>query len=136
MIYFDTDVLIHYLVNQDRKKHHFVNKLYEKTNADKTFFVSLLTLQEIAFVLAKLKIESFEIIEKLRVFEVSRPVNYSFDEYLRASELCKKVGFLNINDCLHTAIAESYCAELYTYNQTDFKQIKNHTSLKINILSA
>jgi predicted nucleic acid-binding protein len=135
MIYFDTDVLIHYLVNQDRKKHHFVNKLYEKTNADKTFFVSLLTLQETAFVLAKIKMESFEIIEKLRVFEVSRPVNYSFDEYIRATELCKKVGFLNINDCLHTAIAESYCTELYTYNQTDFKQIRNHTSLKINILS-
>ena len=136
MIYFDTDFWIHYFVVQDRKKHLLVQKIFEKANFDGKVFVSLLNLQEIAFVLAKLGLESFEIEEKMSNLYEFRPNNYTFKEYLRAKELCKKVGFLNINDCLHTAIAESYCTEFYTYNQTDFKQIKNHTSLKINILSA
>ena len=134
MIYFDTDLLVHYLVKQDKPKHLLATKLYEKTTRNKTFFVSLLTLQETAFVLAKLKMESFEIIEKLAVFNQAKPVNYSFDEYLRACELCQKVGFQNINDCLHTAIAESHCDEFYTFNESDFRQIQKHTSLKINIL--
>jgi predicted nucleic acid-binding protein len=134
MIYFDTDILVHYLVEQDRKKHYLANKLYEKATRNEAFFISLLTLQETAFVLTKFELENFEIIDKLSIFYESKPFNYTFEEYLRACELCQKVGFQNINDCLHTAIAETHCQELYTFNQSDFKLIKNHTSLKINIL--
>ena len=135
MIYFDTDFLIHYFVIQDRKKHLLVRKTFEKANFDKKVFISLLNLQEIAFVLTKFELERFEIDEKISQLYEFNPINYSFDEFKRASELCQKVGFQNINDCIHTAIAENNCKELYTFNQADFKIIKNHTSLKINILT-
>ncbi len=134
MIYFDTDFLIHYFVIQDRKKHLLVRKTFEKANFDKKVFISLLNLQEIAFVLTKFELERFEIDEKVSQLYEFNPINYSFENFKRAATLCQKVGFQNINDCLHTAIAETHCQELYTFNQSDFKLIKNHTSLKINIL--
>lgn len=134
MIYFDTDFLIHYFVIQDRKKHLLVRKTFEKANIDKKVFISLLNLQEIAFVLTKFVLEQFEIDEKISQLYEFNPINYSFEDFTRAATLCQKVGFQNINDRLHTAIAETHCQELYTFNQSDFKLIKDHTSLKINIL--
>ncbi len=136
MIYFDTDFWVNYLIIQDRKKHLLVKKIFEKANFDKKVFISLLNLQEIAFVLTKLGVQVFEINEQLSTLYEFNPINYTFKEYLRACELCQKVGFQNINDCIHTAIAETNCKELYTFNQADFKLIKNHTSLKINILTS
>jgi len=134
MIYFDTDVLVHYFVIQDLRKHLLAKKLYEDACLEGAFFISLLTLQETAFVLSKLKMTGDEIAIKLSVFNVLSSVNYSFDEYLRASELCQKVGFHNINDCLHTAIAETYCQQIHTFNQDDFKKIQKYTALEISIL--
>lgn len=135
MIYFDSDFLIHYFVIQDRKKHLLVKKIFAKADAKKKVFISLLNLQEMTFVLSKLGVQSFEIEEKLSNLYGFNPINYTFKEYLRACQLCQKVGFQNINDSLHTAIAETHCTEFYTFNQSDFKQIKNHTSLIINILT-
>ena len=37
MIYFDTDVLVHYLIEQDKKKHILAKKLYEKAAQKGTF---------------------------------------------------------------------------------------------------
>jgi predicted nucleic acid-binding protein len=95
-----------------------------------------LNLQEVAFVLAKLRVDIVEINDTLHTFNKFNPINYSFEDFKRAATLCQKVGFQNINDCIHTAIAENHCKELYTFNQADFKLIKNHTSLKINILAS
>lgn len=134
MIYFDTDVLIHYLIQQDPVKNLQVTKLYEEATEQGLFFVSFLCLQEAAFVLAKLNITPADIdtmIENLMPFT---NVNYGADEFRRGKELAKKIGFQNISDCLHTAIAETYCDELYTYNKSDFKRIQKHSNLKINIL--
>ena len=94
----------------------------------------MLTLQEAAFVLSKLGLERFEIIEKLSIFNILNSINYTFQEYLRAIEIANKVGFQNFNDCLHVAIAENYCNELLTNNKSDFNRIKNFTSLTITFL--
>jgi predicted nucleic acid-binding protein len=134
MIYFDSDFLVNYFVVQDRKKSQLTEKIFDKANHNSKAFISLLNIQEIAFVLAKLRVETVETNDILSTLNKFTPINYTFREYLRACELCQKVGFQNINDCLHTAIAETHCQELYTFNQSDFKLIKNHTSLKINIL--
>lgn len=40
MIYFDTDVLVHFFYNQDATKHIDSIKLIEKSMADNTFAVS------------------------------------------------------------------------------------------------
>jgi|GEM_PF-3590350 len=34
------------------------------------------------------------------------------------------------NDCLHTAIAERHCDELYTFNKSEFKKIARLSKLK------
>ncbi|MFB0906746.1 MAG: hypothetical protein QMB03_00435 [Spirosomataceae bacterium] len=57
----------------------------------------------------------------------------SFSEYIRAKEIGLKSGLDNINDCLHTSIAESRCDELYTFNKKDFERIKSSTELKIRL---
>ena len=134
MKYFDSDFLVNYFVIQNRKKHLLAEKLFDKTNRNEQVFTSLLNLQETSFVLAKLRIGLIEINEILSTLHKFKPINYTLKEYLRACELCQKVGFQNINDCLHTAIAESHCDEFYTFNESDFRQIQKYTSLKINIL--
>ena len=136
MIYFDTDFLVHYFVVQDRKTHLNVKKMFEKADFNENVFISLLNLQEVSFVLAKLGMPNFEIDEKLNILYDYNPIDYTVSEFKRATEISRKIGYKSINDCIHTAIAENHCKELYTFNQADFKLIKNHTSLKINILTA
>jgi predicted nucleic acid-binding protein len=135
MIYFDSDVLINYLIVQDDAKHKLATQLYQQATQNQSFFISLLSLQEISFVLARLKINHDIITEKLDVFLNFNPVNYDIPSFKRARSLAKVVGFQNINDCLHTAIAEAYCDELYSFNQNDFRQIQKATNLKITLLN-
>jgi predicted nucleic acid-binding protein len=46
----------------------------------------------------------------------------------------EQIGFRQINDCIHTAIAEKHCTELITYNKKDFSKIAKLTSINIKIL--
>ena len=133
MVYFDTDVIIHYLVEQDKSKHRHAIKLIEDASKAGLFFCSLLCLQESAFVLSKLKVPDDDIEGMMMELINFQTVNYTETHYKRAIKLARKIGFQNINDCLHTALAESYCDELYTYNLSDFKKIKNFTTLKVTI---
>ena len=134
MIYFDTDVLIHYLIEQDSAKHQQAIRLYQEVSENEQFFISFLCLQEVAFVLAKLKIDPVKIDSMINDLRLQTHVNYGADEFLRGKELAREIGFQNISDCLHTAIAETHCQELYTFNKSDFKHIQQHTKLKITIL--
>jgi predicted nucleic acid-binding protein len=90
-------------------------------------------LQETSFVLAKLGMDSFQIAENMLGIERLAKTNYSVDNFQRAKFLALKIGFQNINDCLHLAIAEQYCKELYTFNKNDFEKLKPHTNLKLTI---
>jgi predicted nucleic acid-binding protein len=134
MIYFDSDVLINYLIVQDEAKHELATKLYQQAAKNQAFFISLLSLQEVSFVLSKLKLSSEIITEKLTVFLQTNPVSYDLSSFKRACQLAEIIGYQNINDCLHTAIAEIHCAELYTFNQNDFKFLQRETNLKITLL--
>jgi predicted nucleic acid-binding protein len=60
MIYFDTDVWIHSLVNQDAAKHIQANKIIAD-KSEQGYLISTLNYQEIMFVLGKLKVSSDEI---------------------------------------------------------------------------
>lgn len=134
MIYFDTDVLINFLISQDSQKHQQANALYHAATDAGRFFISLLCLQETAFVLHRLNQSPDRIEKMLGNFLPTLPVPYNLDEMKRAINLGKLVGFQNMNDCLHTAIAETHCDELYTFNKSDFKRIQRHTKLHITTL--
>src|SRR4051812_13669460 len=105
MIYFDSDVLIHYLIVQDQKKHELATELYQRAAKEKRFFISLLSLQEVSFVLAKLKVANEIITKKTGVFLANNPVDYDLSLFRRACDLAEIAGYQNINDCLHTVIA-------------------------------
>ena len=134
MNYFDTDVLIHSLVNQNANLHLKVNDLIEDTAKANKFLISWLSIQEIGFVLAKLEQSIPFISSKLDTLMSSAPVEYGLIEFKRAVEIAKTIGFKDFNDCLHTAIAEKHCTDLYTCNYRDFKRIQPLTSLHIHFL--
>ena len=134
MIYFDTDVLVHFFYNQDETKHFDSLKLIEQHMNNNTFAVSWLNIQETGFVLSKLKQSNQFINQKLNDLMTFSPLNYNKVTFIRAIELANQIGFNDFNDCLHVAIAEEFCTELYTYNARDFGKIQPFTSLKIHIL--
>ncbi len=134
MIYFDSDVLINYFIEQDVRKNKQAIELYQVAASNKVFFCSVLSLMETSYVLSKVDgIGSDEITDMVRSIFSSATANCRTSHFNRAISLARKVGFRHINDCLHTAIAEEYCDELYTYNKSDFKRIQKHTDLKITI---
>ena len=133
MKYFDTDVIIHSIIIQEIDKHQKAIDLIRNSLEKNEFNISLLGLQETAFVLSKLGFGKTFIRKNIEKLLELNPLNYSFQNFKRAAEIAFSIGFNNINDCLHTAIAEYYCNELLTYNKKDFTKIKKHTKIKITI---
>jgi|SRR5690606_11391036 len=134
MNYIDTDVLVHSLVNQNLDLHLSVNDLFEEMIVKDTFVISWLNIQEVGFVLAKLGQPVTFVSDRLSALMSVSPVGYGSAEFTRALELAKHIGFKDFNDCIHAAIAEQYCSDLYTCNYKDFERIKPHTSLNIHFL--
>lgn len=134
MLYFDTDVLIHFIVNQENKKHEKAIKLVSRSISDNTFFISFVSLQETAFVLSKLGFEHDFISQNVKTFSHFAKAGVTVEIFHRACVLAESLGFKNINDCLHIAIAEEFCDELVTYNKKDFQKASELTPIKISIL--
>lgn len=134
MQYFDTDVLVHFVIKQDLSKHKKAQELILQAAKSNTFFISFLSLNEFAFVLTKLKVEKNLVDRNLDVFLTSSPKDVDLDTFQRTRIIAEKVGYNNFSDCIHTSIAEKFCKELFTFNKNDFKRIAKYTELKINIL--
>ncbi len=134
MIYIDTDVLINAYVVQDIEKNRQANQLIKQANANDIAVISTLTVQELLFVLAKLGIEDEVIHSAYNEVMQLEPLAYDLAVLQRAYDLANHVGFSNINDCIHTAIAESHCTELITYNKRDFSKIKEFATVLVTIL--
>lgn len=133
MIYFDTDILVNYCVEQEATKHKQAIQLVEKAITDGLFFMSTLSLNELAFALAKLRLDRDEITKHLTDFYPLGATSVMLRHSQRAAQIAFKVSFHHMSDCLHTAIAEEFCTELYTYNRSDFQLIEHHTKLRITI---
>lgn len=118
MIYIDTDVLVHAYVVQDVAKNRQANQLIRQANANDIAVISTLTIQELLFVLAKLGIEDGVIHSIYNEVLQLEPLAYDTAVLQRAYDLANHVGFSNINDCIHTAIAES------PLHRTDYLQQK------------
>ena len=134
MIYFDSDVIINSLVIQDAKKHEESIELIKNSINNQNFNISLLSLQEISFVLSKLNYSNEFILNNCNFLMKNNPLIPDFKIFQRGIGLANIIGFSNINDCIHTAIAETYCSELVTYNKKDFNKIMKYSPIKIRIL--
>ncbi len=134
MIYFDTDVLVHFVINQDEMKHSVAKKMVIEAVQNSQFILSILSLQEWLFVMAKLSVSTDIIERNYTVFKQFATLSIDMETFERGHDLASQISFRHINDCLHTAIAEKHCSELLTYNQNDFKKIQKLSSLKVTIL--
>ena len=134
MIYLDTDVLVHAYIVQDVEKNQQANQLIRQANDNDIAVISILTVQELLFVLAKLGIEDEVIHSAYNEVMQLEPLVYDAMILQRAFDMANRIGFRNINDCIHTAIAESHCTELITYNKRDFSKIKEFTAVCVTIL--
>ncbi|RYU86179.1 type II toxin-antitoxin system VapC family toxin [Mucilaginibacter terrigena] len=134
MFYVDTDVLIHSMIKQNPSLHLQVKNLLDQFVEDNKLSISWLSIQETAFVLGKLNqpIESISL--NIDFLIALQPAEYGLVAFNRATELAKIIGFKDFNDCLHTAIAEQHCTDLYTCNFKDFERIKPYTTLNIHFI--
>ncbi len=134
MIYIDTDVLVHAYVNQDTGKYHQANEVIRRAESDGTAVVSTLSVQELVYVLAKLNTADEDIGRVYNAIMQFEPLAYDGLVIRRAFEIAEFVGFRNISDCIHTAIAEQHCTELITYNRSDFRRVSEITTIQVTIL--
>ena len=134
MIYIDTDVLIHAYVVQDVHKNRQANEVIEQANTNDIAVISTLSIQEMLFVLERLHVDDEEIEIAYNEFMQLEPIAYDIEILRRSFSIARHVGFRNINDCIHTAIAEAHCTELITYNRRDFIKIKEFAQVSVTIL--
>jgi len=133
VIFFDTNVLIYFTINQDEAKFDIAERMIYEAIEQDTFFISPMVLSEYIFVLGKYKLIQKH---KSKVLLFSKYVNASIDNklVLEAYEVCEKIDFCkNINDVIHLKVAEEYCQKLVTFD-TDFKKLQKYTNIKIEIL--
>lgn len=134
MTYFDTDVLLNAILIQDIDRHHRALGRIEESIKDDSFIISSITLQELLFVLGKLKIEpvvikkTYEFYSPLALYGLDRNI------FKRAFELAGKLSFIHINDALHLACAEKYAQSIVTFDKDDFKKFRKHTAISVEIL--
>jgi predicted nucleic acid-binding protein len=134
MIYFDSDALVHYFYPQDPAKQAIVQQQILRATSQNQMAISVISLQEVSFVLNRLSVPLADINQALTFLEQIIVFPATLIDFKRAETLAQKIGFQNINDCLHTAIAEQHCVELITFNQSDFRKIQPLTTLAITIL--
>ncbi len=135
MIYFDSDVVFHFLVVQEEQKHEQARKLILEAIRNREFSISTLVIQEVGYGLARFELSPEEISSKLSFLYSINTVAIPESLIPRVLQLAHKVGFKHINDCVHTAVSENLRVEkMYTYNKADFKRIQKYTDLEILIL--
>ena len=133
MLYFDTNILIYYCINQDDVKQKISKYLIENSIRENTFVISSLVLIEFIFTLNKIKKyeeqkDKIEFFKKLTKFSVKKI------DVFNAYEKCNKVNKCrNINDFIHLEIANRYCQKLITFD-SDFKNLEELYDIKIEIL--
>ena len=133
--YFDSDVIFNFLVIHDTDKHEEARSLVFKAISKSTFVTSTLTIQEVGYGLARFGLSNDEIEIKLSFISSLELAVVTQTNIIRALDLAKKVGFKHINDCVHTALAESLTpTKFYTYNRSDFQRIQKFTNIGISIL--
>lgn len=136
MWYFDTNILVYSITAVEETKIQHSQWLINDCIKKNTFLISPVTLQELVFVLAKLKLEKQLIMDGIHSFlKYSR---YEIDTKMvkDAFELCSKLDFYkSVNDAIHLKFAEKYSEKLLTYD-SDFKKFKPHSELDIEIIKS
>lgn len=134
MLYLDTNVLVYALINQDTDKMVASQALINKAIADSSLLLSPLTLQELAFTLAKLNLpypmieDSFGVFKAFAVHEIDVKLCESAFQLALATNMLK-----NVNDAIHARFAERYATKLVTFDG-GFRKFSPHISIPMEVL--
>lgn len=135
MLYLDTNILVYSLVNQDVDKMHTSQALINQSIADSSLILSPLSLQELAFTLAKLVVPKNTIVDSFNVFKsfVKNEIDAALCDSAFQLALSSNM-LINFNDAIHLKFAEQHASELVTFDR-GFRKFDEHTSFRITILS-
>ncbi len=134
MTYIDTNVLVYSYVKTEDTKHDTSKKLVEELISRDDLLLSPLSIQELIFVLNKLKIDKKEIEGIYQFFSKFSTYSLRSELIKSACELCFEIDSLRrINDAVHLKFAEEYTDKLITFDN-DFKKFQSHTDIDIEIL--
>jgi predicted nucleic acid-binding protein len=132
VIFFDTNVLVYFAINQDRRKQSVAQVSIQQAIENKTLVISPLVMIEFIFVLSKLN----QLVEQERTvsfFQQFVKGQIEGDLVLSAYQLCVQHGQgKNINDVIHLKFAEKHCEKIITFD-TDFKELQAFSTINIEI---
>lgn len=134
MIFFDTNILVYYSVNQDMSRQVISDALIRDALEENRLMISPLIFVEYVFTLTKLKQfdncqESIELFENSIFHFIDADIVKNAYKFCTIHSNCR-----NINDAVHLKFAEKYCTKLVTFD-SDFKKFIPHTNLEIEILT-
>lgn len=133
MIFFDTNVLIYFSINQDMEKQTLADERIRSALVDNKLIVSPLVMTEYIFVLAKLKQLEYQS-DTLSFFQNFVQGSLDGGDVISAYKLCSAINACkNINDALHLRYAERHCEKIITFDR-DFNRFKPHASIDIEVL--
>ncbi|MGE5342499.1 MAG: type II toxin-antitoxin system VapC family toxin [Candidatus Omnitrophota bacterium] len=134
MLYFDTNVIVYSIVNQDENKLSVSQRLIDEAFEKNSILISPLVLQEMIFTLGKLGVDGRIIEENIDLWSYFSIPGIDNDMIQNALQLCKETkNFKIINDAIHVRFAEKYCTRLITFDN-HFNKFKELTYLPIDIL--
>lgn len=135
MIFFDTNILIYFSINQDEAKQKIADKIILQAIVDEKLLLSPLILTEFTFVLSKLNQIA---IQKNNIEFFAKFSKYAIDTTIvtEAIVLGTQLDYCkNISDLIHLKFAEKHCHTLVTFDN-DFEQLKPYTSINIDVLKS
>ena len=136
MIYIDTNVIVYSYVNLGDQKQIISKELIEQLISDGDLLLSPLVIQELIFVLNKLRVNKNEVSEIVNFFTRYAPYDVSTELVMEAYELCFKTDQLrSINDAVHLKFTEKHGDKLITFDN-DFNKFIPFTTIEIEILKA
>jgi predicted nucleic acid-binding protein len=132
VIFFDTNVLVYFAINQDSRKQGMAQLLVQQAVENQRLVISPLVMIEFIFVLSKLNqfVKQERVILFFQQF-IHGQIEESF--VLSAYQFCVQHGHgKNINDVIHLKFAEKYCDKIITFDN-DFKMLMPFSTIKIDI---
>jgi predicted nucleic acid-binding protein len=134
MWYFDTNILVYSITAVDEAKMLYSQRLINDSLRNRKFLISPVNLQELIFVLAKLRVEKQVLKNSFNSFFQYSRYEITSSIIKDAFELCDKLDFCrSVNDAIHLKYAEKYSEKLLTFDG-DFKKFKPHSVLDIEII--
>ena len=132
MVFFDTNVLVYFSINQDSRKQSIAQTLIQQAIETQTLLISPLVMIEFIFVLSKLS-QLEEQKKTVSFFQQFVKGQIESDLVLSAYQLCANhEQGKNINDVIHLKFAEKHCQQIVTFD-TDFKALEPFSTIKIEI---